>query len=500
MSRPTQGAAGLTSALLAAMFVAAAAAPAPAQATRARYLAIQDPLTGAKESIGAMAGPAAGPLTAFEEANRLEAMNIYSALETQVDNAQAVAVTTNYVKNLRVAVEPAIQGGNFLIAKLDKDVEWYEKRFPNFSKGVYDKTDPRERKAYETYQNIKIALDSSYEYQVDVPDPKPDNPDAVRVENKVLVKARQTFKEKAKDVTDGLLHVLDRAGKDHYSLESIKVDAKYMTERLEALHEVLFGLQQMADEFSKDGPHAQLLATVTNQSDSLVFFVQVLRKDADGKYAVRPDTLYPVVLYPDLRDAQGKVVPKKDLQIEPYGPRGASQLRLPMAPGDRLVVRVATMGQVRDKVRFTPIKGKQVSLDSTTLSRGFYYLGYEVDTAQGHMLSRWYADDESYSWTLSPAWQNEESTKALELGDSGGKGLDGKPLREFKEPMKLSKDRLEWTLPDTADKVTKLEDTSAEIKGTAHFVHQLRQGITVDKKTTETDEGKGKLKVFVELW
>lgn len=172
-----------------------------------------------------------------------------------------------------------------------------------------------------------------------------------------------------------------------------------------------------------------------------------------------------------------------------------------MAPGDKLAVRVITMGQIRDRIRFFNLVGNMVKADQNSIERGFYYLGYEVETPEALLVSRQYPIEENFSWMLSSTLRDEVGAGFLKLKSSEGKNPAGKGLRGAisipLEPLKTVDDLMEWQLPASVDSMLKLSDTSAEIKGTTRY---QKVGPTSKMRSVQTEEGAGQLKVYLELW
>jgi len=83
-------------------------------------------------------------------------------------------------------------------------------------------------------------------------------------------------------------------------LPSLQADMRYMAVRMEPLNRAIDGIQRMAEQLYLDEhtPRKQFRGIFTNKSKDLIFFVQIQTLDADGEYVLRPDTRYPVPVYP----------------------------------------------------------------------------------------------------------------------------------------------------------------------------------------------------------
>jgi len=213
--------------------------------------------------------------------------------------------------------------------------------------------------------------------------------------------------------------------------------------------------------------------------------------DADGEYVLRPDTRYPVPVYPNVSDETEDAL--KQLQIPPYGQRGAFQTWLPLKLRDKIIVRVATMGQIRDRIHFMVIKGKNVSPDLNSLSRGFYYLGYQAVRADGaNIISRWYPVSETYTWQFSRGWSAGETANDPVLLSS-----EGKSMRGFGPELTFQNDRMEWIMPFGFVTAFELRLARADLAGKTDV---LKVGPTSSHKTSLTEEGSGQFEMQLKTW
>jgi hypothetical protein len=259
----------------------------------------------------------------------------------------------------------------------------------------------------------------------------------------------------------------------------------------------------MAEQLSAEGqtPREQLRFVVTNNSKDLMFFVQVeelVQPEGGGPKAwrVRKDTLYPVLVYNSLivpGSNPPQVLPDAELsrlQLAPYGVRAGtrSELWRPISPGDKM----------RDRIYFMPLKSptSNVVPDLNSLTRGFYYLGYE--SKRPPAISRWYALEESYQWRLQGAWAAGESQHEAKLSST-----DGKVLRKFTCPgcegLTLRNDRLEWILPDKPEAARELPDALATITGTAKY-RRFGPSLTRSPAQDLEETGSGDLSLLVQTW
>lgn len=497
---------------LAALAAAVPLAPAAGQpspngniVTVAQYEGIRDPLQSDLHAIGVRHSlVTSGILAAYIETHRLEALNFLMATDAAIADADAVAITTNTVTNYFRAVDATADGGRLLIAKLKADLKAYEKRYPQFATADlanYKPDDTGEKRFWERYQAIKQGL-REFKYEVEVPDPA--NPGKTVVEPRTLADAEKSLDEKAKAVRDRLIEIRDRLAAKKYALTHMREDGGLIAGHLEGLNQVVFGVQRLAVWLNESGktPRNQFRATFSNKSPNMMFFVQIHAKDAAGNFAPRPDSLVPTPVYPTLlaRDPANpdkKVWEQKpDLQNPPFGPRGPSEVWLPLNPGEKLVVRAATMGIVRDRIRTMPIKGKMVRPDANSYTRGFYYLGYEVVTPQGTSVSRWIPEEESYRWTTAGFLADSQRSGFLKLENT-----DAKTLRTFDPAaLKLSQDRMECVLPSSVELMNSIAEENkawAEVSGTAKFT---KVGPKATQRTPITEEGSGKFEILVEKW
>ena len=469
------------------LFVAASepanAAPPVEVTTQAQYLQIVEPTLAQLEPLVVVVSPLSSPFNLMLiEAWRLTALTYLGALESRVDNAMAKAITTNTVKNVRIGVEPAIQGGRSLIAKLKTDLKWYEDEFgflPSF-----EPTDPTDREYWNHYQAIRKALEE-FQYTVTLANGE--------TEARVLKEAEKTLEAQAESVTEGLVQVSNKLQKASYGLPSLQADMKYMAIRMEPMNQTIDGIQRMAEQLYIDehSPRKQFRGIFTNKSKNLIFFLQVETLNVNGEYVLRADTRYPVPVYPNVSDETQESL--QQMQIAPFGPRGANATWMPLKLQDKIIVRAATMGQIRDRIRFMVIKGKNVSPDLNSLSRGYYYLGYQAIRSDGaNIVSRWYPVNESYSWHFSRGWGAGETANDPLLIST-----DGKSIRGFGPDLTFLNDRMEWILPSGFATAFELKLARAEVSGSADI---LKVGPTAGDRNTLTETGSGQFEMQLKTW
>jgi hypothetical protein len=383
--------------------------------------------------------------------------------KTKEREAMAAAITTHALLQVDKSVRASTARAQYVLLKLKKDKEFYEDRYAGFRTPNYQPADEDEQRYFARYQRIVKVLD---EHE------KP-----VATTSAAALNAISTLR--------------DAAAQGKFLLSSLERQNGYLMRAMQDYIGAINAAEKAAVELNETGatPRRQLRLIVTNKSPDLVFFVQIAARDGEGNYTIRDDTRFPeaLPLYP--------AAPPEDLQIGVKGPRGVVPARVwfPVNPRDRVIIRVATMGATRDRIRFMPITGQQVQPDLNSLERKFHYLGYEahVPAQTAPLISRWYATNETYSWQLRGGWAPGEPLPAR-ISSS-----NSKELRDFGPALSTKDDQLTWELPASLQSAGDMGTLNAEVSGTAEF---LKVGPTSQRQTTVNEAGKGGLSVLLEPW
>lgn len=465
-------------------------------------------------SMGPMLGAWGGYLLLSMETDRINNLSRMATLDGQVKDAWAVALTTNTVKDYRVAAEADIQGARFMISKIKADVQFYENKYKDFKDAKDEKyrpVNPAAATDFRIYWPIRQAL-VHYEYNREVVKDGRVQQEAATIDN-----AEATLETHVRAFQAALLTVIGRLNqvattKDNkivvtksYGLSSLRVDRGYLQQPTADLRDTIFSISVMAEQLYALGktPKNQLRATFVNTSKDLVFFIQVESWNTDGSYTLRPDTALPTVLYPDVSTLSA--ADKAKLQIQPVTndneSRGHTVAVLPVALRDHVIVRVATMGQLRDRIRFQPVRGGSVYPDLSSLSRNFYYLGYESETPQGVSLSQWFPVEERYDWRFGGEWQM--GGKITQLMTSTAEQISQfRPFSPWGEGLTLVNDRLQWQVPESIESARNLEGATADVSGTATF-RKCGPSVTRPACTNFTETagtGGSALSMTVQVW
>ncbi len=451
-----------------------------------------------------------GPTVVFWETCRLNAMGYLSALENEQialskgdkGGYTAAAITTNTVKDLRFGVEGVIQSTKQTLVKLKADMKWYEDNISSrFANEGYEPTDADERRMWERYQSIKQAL-KRFEFTALVRDEN--NWTGPRVKKTMVIQdAEASFEKAANDCKAGLLEVLQRLNKAQYALTGMTDDSRFLGTRMEALHQVAFGVEQMALALNENGktPRKQLRAVFTNQSKDMMFFIQIASLNDRGEYIPRP---YLLSLYPDVSKEPAESLSKLQIGGQPQGQRGPSRAFVGLGVKDKVIVRAATMGLTRDRIRFMIPKGKYVRPDLNTLTRGYYYLGYEAALASGTTLvSRWMSEKETYTWEIRGGWSAGNTANDPLLKNSSAEEIRAVGLGSYLAPrLTMNNDRMEWILPAGLASAADLGRSWAEVRGTTVFnkIGPTTLGAGAKSGGPITEEASGTIQMLLELW
>lgn len=261
----------------------------------------------------------------------------------------------------------------------------------------------------------------------------------------------------------------------------------------------------------------QLRMMLSNESDSLVFFVRIHTSRPDGTRVIRGLS---EVTEEDLRTARSpRLLPTRWLVLYPRGaaveqgappppgsdgPAGAgvaagratdvvslqlpSNVWMPVKPGDRLELRVATYGERRKRIRWMPLFGTRMRPDPQSVRRGFYYLGYKVPFEADGLLSRHYPTREQYSWQFTGATGVEQNlpTPVDELRDATTGTMS----------LSITGDHVRWTLPASLAAIDQSPIVRATVNGVADIVHAL--GSRPIGRFQE--KGGGDLSISLQVW
>lgn len=464
--------------ILAATFLPLAAARADV-VTIQQYEAIVEPVMDAANLF--LYSTASGSIMAMNwEAQRLDDRGVLEGYQSQVDSATARAITTQTIKDFKIALKNGTERARAIAAKLARDIAIYERRYSRFlGAGYTPPADPANPEAadWPHYQAIRKALES-YEFE------------AARIQNGQETKQRIVLKDiintldaRIDAVNRKVLEVLQRLTKVDYALTHLNPAMGFLKEPLASLQEATVGVETMALDLFKQGhtPKEQVRIIFGNYSTNLLFHIQIATPGQDGEFRLRPDSMYPI----------------------PLGPRGPEDQQtrrwLPIQPGDRVIVRALTMGPHRNHILRSDIRGQQVRLDLNSLSRGPYYLGYEAQLGARVAISRWFPVREAYLWNLTGGWAPGGGASRAEISST-----DGKTLRGFGPPLVLEQDRLEWTLPKEWDAMRYYTEPAgfngAEVAGGATIEKHGPRVMPALDKTDLSEDGSGKFAVLLQIW
>lgn len=459
-------------------------------------------------ALSPAAAVAATPYVAIFETNRVNILTQLAIHDQVIKDTLAIALTTNTVRDYRIAAEADVQGARHVLGKLKKDLRFFEDKYPGFA-AAGDNFIPRrgaQATDWNNYSEIRKAL-KSFTYDRD-------NLQTGARETVTLTDAETTLERHMAHLREGLSILITRLNqvatydKDgrpvvvkSYPLSALRSDSGFLKDRVAPLADTVFGIHVMAEQLFGLGktPKNQLRAEFANTSRDMMFFIQVESRKPDGTYTLRPDTVYPIPLYPDV--AGLSEAEKAQLQIEPRTRPGSNRGRtwayLPLNPRDRVVIRVATMGQVRDRIRFMVARGQTVSQDLNSVSRGFYYYGYQSDTPGGTLISQWYPVDESYTWQFRGEWAGTRDAAKIQgvqsTTDTRGLGAFGFT------PLQLHNDRFFWLVPESMQIAASLEEATADVTGTGAF-HKRGPRVSVGQPQVLTEQATGRVSMLVQAW
>ncbi|HUT09388.1 MAG TPA: hypothetical protein VMY42_02740 [Thermoguttaceae bacterium] len=382
--------------------------------------------------------------------------------------AMLAAITTHAILQVDKSVRTSAAGSEIILQKLRDDQRYYEDLFPDFRTRLTPPTDADEQRYYGRYSAIKDVVDGP----------------------------GQRLKQAAESAIAAIETVRTRLGQGGFILRSLESQNSFLMKAMNLYYQRLQELEKALTDLNESGasPRKHLRVIFKNESDNLVFFVQVMPRDNDGKYEkIREDTRYPIPIYPN-------APPASEQSVEPKQQRGPNRFWFTVKPWDKIIARVATMGPIRDKVRFQPIVGNLVKPDLNSLERGFYWMGYNTKqpTKLVPIFTRLYSKQESYTWEFRGGWAPGESANDPTFST----GIDMKALQQglgyvWPGHVGFSGEQIEWVLPSSLDSAAEYGAGYADVSGTTTY---QKVGPTVAQRDDLTESGKGRLRLLVEKW
>jgi len=382
--------------------------------------------------------------------------------QARADDALRTAWTTHALLDMGKALQQGVAAAHYIDQKLANDIVWYEDEYPRFTNPVYRPETDVEKGNYDKYKALKAFRD---EYG-----------------GRLLGTGFNVL-----DEFDELRERIIKAG---YAIPSLQRGGGRVAAALLTYCKEMAAIEDAIKKKIYEPritPLRQVRLRLTNEASDLVFFVRISERDQEGRYpTIRPDTQEWVVIYP------------KDCAVAIGTPEGdetaltlPNQTWLPAKLHDQLEIRVATMGDTRRRIRFMqiPISG-QARPDLQSLSRDFYFFGYEVRQARRTAICHWYSTSETYDWRFTGSWgpvyPEYVTTDINELKE------------DARYPLSLTRDHVAWRLPAFLETITQNPECYAAVTGTAKFHEkEPRQ----DSKPEEfSEEGSGTFSIEMEVW
>ena len=406
--------------------------------------------------------PLLGPtLLPFVQATLHFQQSMLCCYKLQVDDALLTAWTTHTLLDIDKSLHQSIAAAKHIIQKLERDIAWYEDKYSRFTSPVFQAETSAEGRRYEKYQALKSFV----------------------AEYKPRIEAA------GQNVMNVFAEIRQRINRGAYGNPSMRLDSARIATTLLAFQEEISAVEKAIDEKiyqPRVTPLRQIRLRFANDSPNLVFFVRISERDASGQYpTVRPDTKEWVPIHP------------KGNAVTISGPSGdqdvvtlPNETWLPAKLLDQVELRVATMGDVRQRIRFMqlPMSG-QVRPDLQSLSRGFYFFAYEVPQAYGKIVSHWYPTSETYKWYFTGGWgaalPEYVPTDVSELKE------------DTRYDLSLTQDHVSWHVPGFLETITDDPECRAQVSGSANF---QKKGPTSTNITDFAESGSGNLTITMELW
>jgi len=391
------------------------------------------------------------------------------AQETQYRSNLSEMITTYNLLEVDKSVRTTAALSDRALKKLKDDVTFYVDKYPRFKDSGYAPNRDDDPDAYRHFQHYQ-AIKKTYETQA------------------------EPLRAAAKDAIDAVDTLRVRSGTGKFYLSDLKKENGFLWGKMNALYKQLTYFEKNVTDLDDQGhsPKESLRVIIKNYAPNLVFFVQIAQPDGQGNFKVSDYTKYPIAVYPKN--------PPQDMQsVDPKGPRGPWRTWLPINTSDKIIIRVATMGPVRDRIRFLPIKGSDVRPHLDSLVRGYYYLAYETNVPEraAPLVSRWSPVNEQYSWKFDGEWEP--------LGDTANDpkifSTPGKELRGFGPQLTLTNDKLEWILLSDKESLLGRGSGNATIKGKTQYEwYGPAAAKPTGKPEILDEEGEGVLRVEIEKW
>ena len=439
-------------------------------------------------------------LTAYYIMDVAKANIINSVLEP----AQAQAVVTTTLLEARRYIEGGQIRHDAVMAKLLRDVETWERRFPRFTfEGTTpeDITDTRERRIYDKYIALKNEFIPQWNARIQpcidlaqerfravrqAANTANTAPPLIAVLTSIRNQLTGNIPSNAPLELGGEVYeLLEQRFEAIEALASTTPEEAMTicTERgpLSALSLLSMAFEEKALELSDNGgtPKSEMRITVTNNAERIALEVFVRPQGSEA-----PSAQTGVIIYP------ARVAPED--QVEPQGPRPggvAGTGWVTAEPGDDIWIRAMTLGLRRDFVRFRPVTEQNVRLVPESLPRNFYHMQFAT-VPPNPLLTRWNVVSETYSWNgFEGPWNITGDPRTMAVAP------------DFRDPTfataNVTADTLSWTLPDR-DAVERLGELTAAVQGTTMW---QREGPRAGRlNDPEAEVGSGQVLIRVEFW
>ena len=414
--------------------------------------------------MGLQVGGAVGGLALpIVEAHLLFRQSMLFNYQLQADDALLTAWTTWTLVDMQKSLHQSVAAARYIVQKLENDIAWYEDEYSVFTLPNYQPDTTARARLYEKYKALKQV----------VADIKP------RVELA------------ASEILSVFAEVRQRIQRGSYGRPSLRLDSRKIAEALLAYHEVMAQVDRELEEKvyrPRLTPERQVRLLLTNDSEDLVFFFRISERDREGGYPQpREDMKHWLPLYP-----RGLGVELEDRSGNKVTVNFPNEFWLPAKLMDEVQIRVATLGDTRNRIRFMNLPmGGQARPELNSLQRGFYYFGYYVPQLPAKIISHWYPTVESYQWRFTGGWGPEDprfvQTDISELRDTG-----------VPYDISLSRDHVAWRLPGFLDTVKSEPECRATVQGSATF--EKRGPRSTSPGQTFEEKGSGVLTVMMEVW
>lgn len=468
----------LATTLLAATCLATV--PARAQPDLVPADPFREEICSVASTFGMGLSPIGGSVLAayFSNWNMVTQYMLYS-IQLDQEDAELTAWTTTQLADMNALLHQSIVGSKALLAKLDEDLDWYVSEFPTFGNPNPVLRSDAEERRYEQYAVLRQWVAAH-------------RPEIETTGDEVL-EAFVPFRK-------GMVLSGGRGA------ASLKVNVGRLQEALASYTRTMYETQNslFADLVAKGVlPEQHVRVTLTNTSPNLVFFARVWEEGPGGGYpGPTEDTASWLPIYPQGLGVEVTVDTNRTRQVGL-----PNELWVSTRPGSRLELRVATMGEHRNRIRFQDLKVTgQMRPDPLAYHRGFYWFGYYVQQASSQaaggrerkIVSYTFPTSESYQWTFRGFVFDPEPYVPSEAERQGMLENDLHMPRSYASALQLSGDHYLWKLPEFEQDIRRNPQQECRVSGAAQF---RRRGPDAGRVTDLPEEaGSGTLLVHVEMW